>query len=437
MVDRSDRWFLTCTTAVALVVLVLATGVALGAGDGVGPVREISRCPGQNTEVEEATDPIGTYVYEAWIGCNGIGFARSTDGGRHFGRAVRVRGSGPGSWDPALTVAPNGAVYAAFMVAKRSRTFPVVLASFDHGARFPRMTALVGPRKNNWGDRDFIAAGPGNTVYLTWDYGPYGRAIKLRCPKGGSCGFRAGDLNIVLQASTDGGRTFGPMTHVTAGYPAGGADMAPLVVEPSGRIDVLYQRYRVSGKAYTLGVGHSYFTASTDGGHRWARPVEVGGAAGTMSPSDWWIDGAIAIDAGGNLYATWDTQSRRHDTGWLAYSTDHGVRWSAPVRVTPDAARVPHIVQSAGGPDGVAYVGWLTDQPHTGYAEYLRTFSIARGWLGPPRRISRQFGRPQLWPGDTFGISTLAPNQVVLSWGSALPSTAGNSEIFAASVRVR
>jgi hypothetical protein len=156
-----------------------------------------------------------------------------------------------------------------------------------------------------------------------------------------------------------------------------------------------------------------------------------------MLPGEWWIDGAITIDAGGNLYATWDTQDRRRDVGWLAYSTDHGVTWSAPVRVTPDSEEVPHIVESAGGPHGVAYVGWLTISPHWGYAEYVRTFSIARGWLSPPRRISRRFGVPSIWPGDTFGISTLSPNEVVLSWGSALVSTGGNSEIFSAPVRVR
>src|SRR6266851_3215033 len=57
----------------------------------VGPVTEISRgCPGQNAEAEQAVD--GRYVYVTWIGCNGIGFARSVDGGRSFGRPVIVPG---------------------------------------------------------------------------------------------------------------------------------------------------------------------------------------------------------------------------------------------------------------------------------------------------------------------------------------------------------
>jgi hypothetical protein len=58
----------------------------------VGPVLEVSRgCKGQNAEVEQAVDY--RYVYEAWMGCRGIGFARSTDGGRSFGHPMLVPGS--------------------------------------------------------------------------------------------------------------------------------------------------------------------------------------------------------------------------------------------------------------------------------------------------------------------------------------------------------
>src|SRR5947208_8113503 len=44
------------------------------------------------------------------------------------------------SWDPAITVAPNGTVYAAFMIARGGEWYPVVAASFDHGATFLQVT---------------------------------------------------------------------------------------------------------------------------------------------------------------------------------------------------------------------------------------------------------------------------------------------------------
>src|SRR5205085_574410 len=97
---------------------------------GQSVVREVSAgCSGQNAEVEQAADPSGRYVYEVWIGCRGIGFARSRDGGLHFGRPFRLRDSGPGSWDPALAVAPDGTVYVTFMVSRGPRSVAVVLAS--------------------------------------------------------------------------------------------------------------------------------------------------------------------------------------------------------------------------------------------------------------------------------------------------------------------
>jgi hypothetical protein len=323
------------------------------------------------------------------------------------------------------------------MVTRGTRTLPVVLTSSDHGASFPRLTALTPPRKNNWGDREFIATGPDHRVYVTWDYGPLNSGVKLQCFAIGSCGIVAGELNVVIQTSTNGGKSFGPIVHVSPGYPTSGGVSAPLLVEPNGTIDVFYEGYPVvRRKTNALGAGGNYFTSSTDGGQSWSRPVRVGKSAGAITPTEWWIDGAIGEDATGNLYATWDTQGGGGDIAWLSYSTDHGVTWSAPIRASLDRSRLAHIVEVAGGATGIAYVAWLSARRARGYGEYLRTFSIARGWLSAPRRISRRFGDPTIWPGDTFGISTASPSEVDLSWGSAIRSTRGRSEIFAAPVAV-
>jgi hypothetical protein len=160
-----------------------------------------------------------------------------------------------------------------------------------------------------------------------------------------------------------------------------------------------------------------------------------------MSLSEWWIDGDVAMDAGGNLYASWDTQGTNpdgspNDIGWLSYSTDHGRHWSAPIQGPEDRRSAPHIMEVTGGASGTAYVGWLSDSDPRGYAQYLRTFSVTRGWLSAPVQVSSQFGDPSVWPGDTFGISTLSPSQVVLSWGSATPSSGKKSDISAAQVSV-
>jgi hypothetical protein len=414
---------------------------AAGATYTISPVANASAsCAGQNAEVEQAVDTGLGYVYETWMGCRGIAFARSTDGGLTFNTPISVpdsTGSNYNSWDPAVAVGPDGTVYAVFMLTHGAAWYPVVAASFDHGVTFPQVTELVPPDPKNWGDRPFVAVGPDNSVDVTWDYGPNRTSVTYLCATNGSCGFATGDLNIVMQKSTDHGKTFGPMTYVSPGFPASGGDSAPMVIEPNGRIDVLYQGYHITDTAsYAMEPGYEYFTASTDGGSTWSPPVRLGPNNGTMSLDEWWIDGDIAMDTAGNLYAVWDTQGGDNDIGWLSYSTDHGAHWSTPVQAPPDQLNVPHVMEVAGGGSGIAYVSLFSSADPRGYAQYLRTFSIKSGWLSDPVRVSPDFGDTAVWPGDTFGISTLSPGQVVLSWGSATPTTQKKSNIFATNVTV-
>jgi len=407
----------------------------------VGPVSVVSRgCRGPNAEAEQAVDY--PYVYEAWIGCGGIGFARSTDGGRRFGHPFRIPGSAaPGpfprdlpknGWDPAIAVAPDGVVYVSYMIDRRGYAHPVVAASDDHGASFARVSQVMPPAryKHNWGDRDFIAVGSHGTIYLTW---VYGRSLDPRH-------FYS---NAVIQKSGDGGKTWSRITPVSPGYPDHGAKIAaaPLLVEPGGRIDVLMWMDAVPGaRHYVLPPGHDYFTSSADGGRSWSRPARVGPAADRIDARVvFWIDAAIGIDAAGTLYATWDTQRPGGDTGWLSYSADHGRTWSPARRVTPDHDAAEHLMAVAGGRPGIAYVAWLSDNSPRGFAQYLRPFSICTGWLSAPVRVSRMFGNPKGWPGDTIGISLLpgAPSsaeRVMLSWGSAVRGPA-SGQIWAAQVR--
>src|SRR6266513_4443022 len=313
--------------AVAAILTTPTAASAASTSYSVGPISNLSAtsCSGANAEVEQAVDPSLGYVYEEWMGCSKIAFSRSLDGGSTFSPAVTLPasiGSNLNAWDPALAVAPDGTVYAAFMVAHSSQWYPVVDASFDHGASFTQVSSLTPPDAKNWGDRPFLAVGPDGTVYVTWDYGPERTSVTYLCAANGSCAFATGDLNVVIQKSTDRGATFGAMVPISPGFPASGGDSAPLVVEPSGRLDVLYQGYQITDTTtYTMNPGYSYFTSSADAGATWSAPVRLGPDNGTMSLDEWWIDGDIAMDSAGNLYAVWDTQGPNEDVGWLSYST--------------------------------------------------------------------------------------------------------------------
>ncbi|HTT86255.1 MAG TPA: sialidase family protein [Acidimicrobiales bacterium] len=415
-------------------------------GAVVGPITNISKpCTGQNAESYQAVAPSNhADVYEVWSGCSGVGFARSTNGGRTFGAPVTVPGSGGASpWDPTMAAGPDGTVYVVSMVAagSQAQSYPVVATSFNYGATFTQLTDLVPPLADNWGDLPSVAVAPDGTVYVAWDYGPNLDAVHLLCSRGGSCSFSSGDLNMVMQASTDEARTFGAMVPISPGYPWSGADLASVVVGPSGQVDVLYQDYPTNPVTHRLSPALNYFTSSTDRGAHWSSPVVLGAHAGRVSTAEWWNDGNLGIDSAGNLYATWDTQGRaagtRHtDIGWLSYSTDGGVHWSSPVQGPPNESDVPHIMAVTGTGAGTAVVGWLSDSSPHGYALYVRPFSITGGWLAAPTRISQAYGRRTVWPGDSFGLSALAPDELVTSWGSA-PSTQGRTAaIYSARVSV-
>jgi hypothetical protein len=107
------------------------------------------------------------------------------------------------------------------------------------------------------------------------------------------------------------------------------------------------------------------------------------------------------------------------------------------VQVPPDQLNVPHVMEVAGGGSGIAYVSFFSGADPRGYAEYLRTFSIQKGWLSDPLQVSPEFGDTARWPGDTFGIDTLSPGRVVLSWGSATGTNGKKSDIFVTTVGVQ
>jgi hypothetical protein len=426
-------------SAIAIIGVLSTAAIASAATTySVGPNVNLSAsCSGQNAEVLQAVDRSLGYVYEEWMGCRGIAFARSTDGGHTFGTPISVPGSVGSNvnvWDPAVTVAPDGTVYAAFMIAKSSEWYPVVATSFDHGVTFPQVASLLPPDQKNWGDRPFIAAGADGTVYVTWDYGPERTSVTFICATAGSCAFATGDLNVVIQKSTDHGKSWGPIIPVSPGFPASGGDSAPMVVEPNGRIDLSYQGYHITDTTtYAMDPANTYFTSSSNGGATWSKPVLLGPANLTMSLSEWWIDGDFSSDSAGNLYATWDTQGSE-DVGWLSFSTDHGKHWSALARVTGADGNAVHIMEVAGGGPGIAYVSWLTDVSGA-YQLFVRPYSITTGWLTAPILVSAQSGDVSVWPGDTTGINTLTDTKVILSWGSGvLVNNQPRAQIFAATV---
>ena len=126
-----------------LITAALTNYAAAGVTYHVGSIREISQGCAPSEEVEQAVDPTHSkYVYEAWIGCGGIGFARSTNGGVRFSAPVTMPQSG-GSWDPSLAVAPVVLIgrkklchlREAIPMIKRGSNYGVNLRATEHHIR--------------------------------------------------------------------------------------------------------------------------------------------------------------------------------------------------------------------------------------------------------------------------------------------------------------
>jgi hypothetical protein len=148
------------------------------------------------------------------MGCKGIVVADRPAAGRTWdkpGNLPDTVGSNLNTGDPPITVVPDSTVYASFTLSRGCQYYPVLDASFDHGAAFTQSSSLIPPGTKNWRDRDFIAVGPDGTVYATRDYGlaagirtglsrvQHRHAARSRCPAAVLGGIVSRSLSKIFQ----------------------------------------------------------------------------------------------------------------------------------------------------------------------------------------------------------------------------------------------
>lgn len=137
---------------------------------------------------------------------------------------------------------------------------------------------------------------------------------------------------------------------------AGAADLAGPALSatfgPDGRL------WRAVPRA-----GHLEVDYSTDRGVSFAAPVRVGPKRQRMraTPED---RPSIAVDRDGRVFVTWAADARVPWTRLVAWSTDGGRSFTAPVQVSDAADKATQnqtVVQAVG--DGTAQVFWVESQP--------------------------------------------------------------------------
>lgn len=396
---------------------------------------------GPNAEVEQLYSPANHVLYEVWIANYSIGFAYSTDHGATFLGQMVVPGSQyfnhttVYSWDPSIALFPNGTIAVAFMHEFSNFSIsPVVDLSFNGGATFP-VSSVVNPvNSSSFSDRDFIAVSPNGTMYVTWNYAPNGSMVGYMCPPSASCYYTTGDFNGLIAHSSDLGKTWSKPSVFSPYYPYGGMVAAPIVISPNGTIMILYEDYNMSA-SHQVGKGYNYFIQSSNGGINWTRRVMIGPSPAAYLPgTDWWIDGAISLGSGGQIYTSYDVTFRGIDVPYLSYSLNGGSSWNT-VKVTGSTTNYDHLIQPAAGPNGTVLLGWVTNSSLKGLAPFVRVFSTVTGtFLTPVEKMSDFYGSNYAWGGDTIGISMMPGNTAAMSWGSLRPGT-GNAEIYYSSLK--
>lgn len=403
-----------------------------------------------NPQPDQEYDAASGILYEAWIGCGGIGFTRSLDGGYSFLPAYRVPGSVPpianttelgSAWDPDLAIAPNGTVYVAYMAGYIDGYLPgaqpVVAWSWNHGVSFQGYANVSHWYNGTYSDRDSIAVAPNGTLFVTWDYSPNNTFLpaqndtvdRMNCNTDRGCSFDRGDFNIVVAWSADGGQTWSSPQPVSPGYPNGAATTAELAVDASGTLDVLFQAYTTTGPpTFDLGVASEYFTHSSDGGIHWSMPVVLSNQ--TFSNAPWWVDGDLDIGPNGTLYAAFSTTAAGNlSTPWVTSSSDGGTTWTAPLQIAPTVYQTYYMAMSvAGEPNGAAYVDWISNNS-TGES-YSAWGTLTQGYgssSGPVQSLYNQTGAPAYWPGDTVGATWLGGTAVALTFSLGLYSAVNDN----------
>ena len=379
-----------------------------------------------NAEVIQARDPVTGFIYDAWIATDGIEFSRSIDGGLTFSTPFVVPGSIENatqlSWDPAVAVSQNGTVYVSFMHEYNASVYPwggvpVVSISYNHGESFNGFHNVSSPNYNGFGDRDFLGVSPHGTIYVTWNYAPYKSLIGIATTPGGSGFYTSGDFNIVFSSSSNCGRTWSTPVNLTPDYPYAGGVEAPMVVQPSGQIDVVYTNYNTTSD-HSLGPGYEYFTSSDNGGKTWTHPMLLGGYQYKLSNLNWWIDPTISYGGYGTIYIGFDYQVGNLDVPVLVYSHDGGRIWSQPSVLAKPEPMVPHImVTVAAASPETAYVTWMTHTNYSGWSIVLAKYNSGSGRISGQETISQNFGIVSTWGGDTTGLSYLGGNTLQVSWG--------------------
>ena len=278
-------------------------------------------------------------------GTQAVAWVSAPDGGNDGRLYISVAGAPPteirdslgpveahGESPPKLAYAPNGQLFAVYVVGKEvpGERFPLsalrVVASSDDGKTWTAPATVTDGEV--WGSHSFHAlhAASDGSLYVSWLGKPPeeksgGKTAAPTAPvtmagmPGMDHGSHAASASWITR-STDGGRTWSPRVRVDMGE-ACPCCRTGLATSKDG---TLYMSWR---HVYPGSIRDIVVARSNDHGATWSDPVRV-------HADDWKFDAcphagpAIATDANGTLHVTWWTGKEGSAGVYYARSTDGG-----------------------------------------------------------------------------------------------------------------
>lgn len=176
---------------------------------------------------------------------------------------------------------------------------------------------------------------------------------------------------IVIQKSTDGGRSWENGSHVGLAHPKD-QDKPWLAIDPkTDRIAVTWTEFDHYSSRKPEDRSRILFSMSEDHGQTWSKPLKINELDGDCLDDDQTVEGAVpAFGPNGELYVAWSNDQKI----WFDRSLDGGKTWLAKDRLVADQPggwtfEVPGITRCNGmpvtvcdlslGPNrGAVYVNW-------------------------------------------------------------------------------
>jgi hypothetical protein len=327
-------------------------------------------------EPDVAADPSAPFVYALYnrygITCQHcpnpqMEIRISSDGGQTWApeKPICTCSGVAGQWDPVIATTASGAVYGTWM----NNTKIVFSKSTNHGTTWTAPLIVSG---NNWADKPWMGVSANGTdVYIGYESRsqlfmtashnggtsfsapvavntdtsiyrypngfvvlPNGTAVMSDSKYSGGSVKTAGPVEIEVWRTTNGGTSWSKVTvdnSVFTGVNFETSSTTTIAADASGNLVVEY-----SG-ALTKGANNRVWTKrSTDGGLTWSARTEVGNASANGSFP------AIAAKAAGDFRLTYMDNSTGAWNVWYRASTDGGVTWSAPLRISDATSGTPY-----------------------------------------------------------------------------------------------